>query len=628
MILDFVILTCQFGLGMILVNVLDLIMSKERRVKRNVIFLIIELLVLAGYLFTALPSKNLSSVLWINIIGAVAASLLLLPAGFLGGSGGSSAFLNFGKRKDVSKKAKKPRPKSWATRLFGLSLLAVALLFVISSVTAITSIDQVYKTIPIKTEEKAEALSSTKETPIAIAPETAKRKMLQKFSVIPNSNMFTLDGITAQMVNGEYVYVATVEFNGFFKWMKLKDIPGYFIISATDINAQPKFVEKEFAYAPSAYIMKDAARRIYAAFPGYASTGTINLEIDENENPYYIQTLYKEYGVSGKMHYDEFKTAVLNAATGEVKLYDSKKAPKFIDAPITSAAANSMNEYFGQYSQGWWNQTSFGSKKDVKQPTDNGIYASGQITPMMNMDGQLNYFTDFTSGDDDQDSALGYSLINARTGEMTYYRDTKAGIMDSDGAISIASKIYPEKKWKASMPVLYNIDGIPTWIVSLMDSKGIFKEYVYINAIDNDIVVDADAAQAALDAYRIELSTKGSNNESSKAATLKELSGTIDRVSIVATGSQTVVSFLLEDQPTIYSVTTNNSPMAQFLQKGDAVHFKAAVTADTKAASIEDLEIEGLDLNGDDKKTDDSTADGGTADSGTDDSTTAGSSEE
>ena len=113
------------------------------------------------------------------------------------------------------------------------------------------------------------------------------------------------------------------------------------------------------------------------------------------------------------------------------------------------------------------------------------------------------YFTDFTSSEKDQDSALGYSLINARTGQVTYYRDTKVGIMDSDGAISIASKIYPEKKWKASMTVLYNIDGVPTWIVSLMDSKGIFKKYVYINAVDNDIVIDADTAQGALDAYRI-----------------------------------------------------------------------------------------------------------------------------
>ena len=54
-------------------------------------------------------------------------------------------------------------------------------------------------------------------------------------------------------------------------------------------------------------------------------TGTINLELDDQGNPYYIQTLYKEYGVSGRMHYNEFKTAVLNATTGEVNVYDSQK---------------------------------------------------------------------------------------------------------------------------------------------------------------------------------------------------------------------------------------------------------------------------------------------------------------
>ncbi len=238
----------------------------------------------------------------------------------------------------------------------------------------------------------------------------------------------------------------------------------------------------------------------------------------------------------------------------------------------------------------------FGAKKDVKIPTENGIYASGQITPMMNKEGsQLLYFTDFTSGDEEQDSALGYSLINARTGQVTYYRDTKVGIMDSDGAISITAKIYPEKKWKASMPVLYNIDGVPTWIVSLMDSKGIFKKYVYVNAVDNDIVVDADAAQNALDAYRIELATKGSNNTSTDAADLEKIKGTVSRITIVASEAQTVVSFLLENEKTIYSVTTNNSPMALFLKEGDKVEFQAVVTADAKAASIENLVIEGLE---------------------------------
>lgn len=589
MLLDFIGLTLYFGMGLLVANGVSLLATKGKKLKSTIGLLVFELILLGIFLYVALPSKTLSTVLWINLVGAAVAGGLLVARS----SVSEAATKALGKKRKEVGPAQK---NDWSGRVLGLSILGMILLFAISAVTQLTSIDEVYNTIPLKTEEKAEVLTSTKETPIAIAPETAKRKMLQKFSVIPNSNMFTLDGITAQVVNGEYVYVATVEFNGFFKWMKLGEVPGYFIISATDINAQPEFVEKPLVYTPSAYFGKDAARKIYAAFPGYAATGKINLEIDEEGNPHYVQTLYKEYGVSGRMNYDEFKTAVLNATTGEVKVYDSKEAPSFVDAPITSAAANSINEYFGRYSQGWWNQTMFGAKKDVKVPTENGIYASGQITPMMDTEGQqLLYFTDFTSGDEDQDSALGYSLINARTGQVTYYRDSKVGIMDSDGAISIASKIYPEKKWKASMPVLYNIDGVPTWIVSLMDSKGIFKKYVYINAVDNDIVVDADAAQSALDAYRIELATKGSNNTSTDASNLQTIKGTVSRVTIVAGEAQTVVSFLLEEDKTIYSVTTNNSPMALFLKEGDKVDFQAVVTAEAKAASIENLVIEGLE---------------------------------
>lgn len=585
MFLDFLGLTLYFGIGLFVVNGANLIVGKGKKWKSTIALFILEFILLGLFLYIALPNKTLSTVLWINLLGATFASGFLVARDTV--------------NKEVNKKRGVMSDRQVGIGsgcMLGVSILGMLLLFLVSTVTKITSIDNVYQTIPLKTEEKSEVLTSTKETPIAIAPETAKRKMLQKFSVIPNSNMFTLDGITTQVVNDEYVYVATVEFNGFFKWMKLGEVPGYFIISATDINAQPEFIEKPLIYTPSAYFGKDAARKIYATYPGYATTGKINLEIDEDGNAHYVQTLYKEYGVSGRMNYNEFKTAVLNATTGEVKIYDSKKAPDFVDAPITSAAANSINEYFGRYSQGWWNQTIFGAKKDVKVPTKNGIYASGQITPMMDTEGkQLLYFTDFTSEDDDQDSALGYSLINARTGQIFYYRDSKVGIMDSDGAISIASKIYPEKKWQANMPVLYNIDGVPTWIVSLMDSRGIFKKYVYVNAVDNDIVVDADVAQSALDTYRIELVTKGSNNTSTDASSFETIKGTVSRVTIVASESQIVVSFLLEEEKTIYSVTTNNSPMALFLKEGDRVKFQAVVTSGAKAANIENLVIEGLD---------------------------------
>ena len=545
MFFNFIGLTLFFGIGILVANGAKIVANKGKKSKGTILLMVMELLLLGIFLFVTLPSKNLSTVLWINLIGAVIASGVLLSTRLA--SKVEVPGIQKG-CKEVGKNTNKTANKDWSGKILGVAVLAMILLTIVSSITRISSIDEIYQTI-----------------------------------------------ITAQVVNGEYVYVATVEFNGFFKWLKLGEVPGYFIISATDINAQPEFVEKPIVYTPSAYFGKDAARKIYSAYPGYAATGTINLELDDQGNPYYIQTLYKEYGVSGRMHYNEFKTAVLNATTGEVNVYDSQKAPSFVDAPITSSAANSLNEFFGRYSQGWWNQTMFGAKKDVKIPTENGIYASGQITPMMNKEGnQLLYFTDFTSSEKDQDSALGYSLINARTGQVTYYRDTKVGIMDSDGAISIASKIYPEKKWKASMPVLYNIDGVPTWIVSLMDSKGIFKKYVYINAVDNDIVIDADTAQGALDAYRIELVTKGSNNENTDKANLKTMQGKVARISVVAGEAQTVVSFLLEDEKTIFSVTTNNSPLALFLKEGDQVTFKAVVTENAKAANVEELKIAGL----------------------------------
>ena len=72
--------------------------------------------------------------------------------------------------------------------------------------------------------------------------------------------------ITAQVVNGKYVYVATVSLM-VFKWLKNKSVPGYFIISATDVNAQPKFVKERLKYSPSAYLNNDAARKIYASAP-------------------------------------------------------------------------------------------------------------------------------------------------------------------------------------------------------------------------------------------------------------------------------------------------------------------------------------------------------------------------
>lgn len=587
MFINFLGITFIFSLGWLL----PFLLTIKKKTKQKITAMVVGYLFLAVFIYFYNPPQNISNILRINFILGILSSLFL-----------SKELLNLDDYKNVIIEGDNKRPKTTFT--FNKSILtpvakiglASAVLFLLligyQKVASITSIHSRYKTINIQQVDQTEELKSTEETPIALSTMSAKNKMQKMMSIVPNSNMFSLGTITAQMVNGEYVYVASVEFKDVLKWLKLREVPGYFIMSATDVSAQPKFVKKAMRYTPSAFLWEDASRKIYSKATKYRNIGSVNLEISDDGTPYYIQTLEKEYGLSGKSYFNQYKTAVLNTVTGEVKVYGMNQAPKFIEATLTSAVAQEMNAFYGLYGKGWWNQWMFGSKVGVKQPTSNGVYEHGAVTPLVNKDGELFYFTDFTSQDTSQDSALGYSLINARTGELQYYKDTK-GMMDSDGAIKVAEKIYPEKKWEARMPILYNVNGTPTWVVTLLDSNGIFKKYVYLSAIDSDIIGDGPSAQEALENYRMRLSTAG-KGETDSTDLENEITGVVKRVTVIPGEKQVAVSFILENSQTVYTLQSQQDPYGIFLKEGDQVTFKTNATKDAKVASAAKVVIDGV----------------------------------
>lgn len=78
MVLDFIVLTLLFGIGILLVNISALVFQKGAQLKRIIILTVVELLLLGGFLYVALPSKNLSSLLWYNLWGAFVAVLAML----------------------------------------------------------------------------------------------------------------------------------------------------------------------------------------------------------------------------------------------------------------------------------------------------------------------------------------------------------------------------------------------------------------------------------------------------------------------------------------------------------------------------------------------------------------------
>ena len=585
MSIGLLLITLKFSIVFIVAIILGFLLKgkkKKSSIKGSVAVVVTYLVIGFIYVYFVMPSQSLNQLLFYNLLGLILGSLFTLFT--------SVSEDNIMKQGTTRKTVVLKIPEA-NKKLLGGSVALMCLFLIGTPIIRILSTDEIYQTIPVKKVDQTEELKSTKETPIAMSTKSARNKMQKMMSSVPNYSGYQLGTTTAQLIDGEYVYISGLEYRSFWKWNKYKSVPGYFKVSATDINAQPEFVEKEMKYVPSSYLWQDAERKIYAKSFNFTRTGAVNLEIGDDGTPYYVQSLYKEYGLSGKKRYDEFKTAVLNSETGETKVYDLKDVPSEIDAPLTSAVASSMNRYYGKYGKGWLN--SLFSKDDVKIPTTNGIYSSGAVTPLVSKEGELLYFTDFTSDDEKQDSALGYSLINARTGTMEFYRDTK-GMMDSDGAIAISEKIYPEKKWEAKMPILYNIEGVPTWIISLLDTNGIFKGYVYISAIDSDILVDGTDAEKTLQAYKMKLSLKGSNNKNTEAGELEKVSGVVTRVNqIVVDGNQTV-SFLLEDDETVYRISTSNNVYSMFLKEGDHVTFEAPIQEDELMITIDDIKIENV----------------------------------
>lgn len=204
------------------------------------------------------------------------------------------------------------------------------------------------------------------------------------------------------------------------------------------------------------------------------------MEVDDHGKAYYIRTYY--HFISARNGFKAEGIVLVDPESGDMKSYSLKQAPAFIDGAVSPEAVSLQNSYFGKFVHGYWN-TLFG-KRDVKLPTDEGTEAN--VSPIFDDKGTMYYFTDFTSPKKDVDSMLGYSLTNARTGKSTYYTgNLQESYMDSQGNLQIVEKKFIEKKWKGSMPILYNFYGEASWLTPVLDSNGFLQTYFIVSAFQS-----------------------------------------------------------------------------------------------------------------------------------------------
>lgn len=426
-----------------------------------------------------------------------------------------------------------------------------------------------------------------KETPASVPPKFARNKMKKAFGQVPDTSYYELGNLQIQKVNGEYVYIAPVEFSGFFKWLNGNTTPGYFTISATDSSDNPKFMKAEMEYTPSSYFHKNLKRQIRMQYPNHIFYGDVQLEIDDDGKPYYIRS-YGQY-ISARNGFDVLGIVMVDPKTGETEDFLLKDIPAFIDGAVSPEVVSLQNSYYGNYIHGFWNSL-FG-KRDVRLPSDEGTEAN--VSPIFDENGDMYYFTDFTSPKEGVDSMLGYSLTNSRTGEATFYTgNLEASYMDSQGALQIIEKKFIEKKWNGEMPVLYNFYGEASWLTPVLDSNGFLQNYFIVSAANPEISVFANTPNEALKLYKTALQRGGGTVDGTSKAEEKQVSGTVIRVYKEKVGDFTTITFLLDNKKN-YIVSSENSPLAIYLQEGDKVKVNYLDTGEI-FMPVKEMVIEGL----------------------------------
>ena len=427
--------------------------------------------------------------------------------------------------------------------------------------------NQKYKAVEMDQQVEIKAFDETK-TPASVPPKFARNKMKKAFGQVPNTSYYELGNLQIQKVDGEFVYIAPVEFSGLFKWWNGKTTPGYFTMSATDSSDNPQFVKTEMAYTPSSYFHKNVERHMRMHLPNLIFHGDVQLEINDEGKPYYIRS----YGnfISARNGFDVKGIVMVDAATGTAEKYPLSEVPAFIDGAVAPEAVSLQNSYFGKYVHGFWNSL-FG-KKDVKLPSDEGTEAN--VSPIFDENGHMYYFTDFTSPKEGVDSMLGYALTDGRTGEATYYTgNLEESYMDSQGALQIIEKKFIEKKWSGEMPVLYNFYGEASWLTPVLDANGFLQNYFIVSAANPEISVYGSSPNEALKLYKTALQRGGSTVDGTSTAEEAKAAVTVKRVFKERVGDYILVSLLAEDGRN-FLVSSEAAPLAIYIQAGD----KLAIT--------------------------------------------------
>jgi hypothetical protein len=363
-----------------------------------------------------------------------------------------------------------------------------------------------------------------------------------------------------QKVGTELYWVAPLLHSGFFKWNKNSGgTPGYVMVNATN-ERDVRLVEEingkkvRIKYQPEAYFFSNLERHIY--FSGYFNCGLTDysFEIDDEGHPYWVVTKFqKRIGFSGD---DAVGVLVIDTESGAIKEYSIANAPAWIDRIQPANFVEKQLNDWGEYVNGYWNFSN-----------ENKLQITEDVSLVYGDDNRAYWYTGLTSVGSDE-ATVGFVLVDTRTKRAVWYR--QSGATEFAAKNSAVGKIQ-EKRYSASTPIPYNINGIPTYVMTLKDDGGLVKMFAMVAIEDYTIVGVGNTMRETLMAYKSALNMTGNKLTVKNVNQKVALKTVITRISNDVKNGNSFYYFTVKDNRNIFIGSSQVSNEIPVSAAGDSI---------------------------------------------------------
>ena len=368
-------------------------------------------------------------------------------------------------------------------------------------------------------------------------------ELVSQFDV---SNMYTQINY-----NSEILRVTPLDYSDWIKYFtnRKSGIPGYVIVNSVTGESKLVKLNNGMKYSINAMFFENVYRKLRFEYP-FDIFGEVSFEIDNEGIPYWIMPTIK-YSAVGKRE-DISGVIILNAITGDSKKYLVNDVPTWVDHVYSPELIISQVDDWGYYVNGFWN-TLFG-QKGMKMTTDGYNYIA--------MNDDIYLYTGITSIVSDE-SNLGFILTNLRTKETKYFDCPGA---EEYSAMDSARGQVQQMNYTSSFPILINLEGRPTYVISLKDDAGLVKMYAFVDVTDYQKVVVTDSTSGIQNAAYNYLNNNGIISKAN------ELEITISSIYNVIIDGNTYY-YLVDSQNNKYRASIKvNSNKLPFIKVGDILH--------------------------------------------------------